>query len=105
MKKQLPPPTPPCTGGETNARKRHYTTVQRILPLCKGELEGVVKALTCAAGIMGGKQNDFSIGGIYYFNKYVAAKMSYSLVSLDKHAPVDGKQTFSMIQGRIQLSF
>lgn len=26
------------------------------------------------AGIMGGKQNDFSIGGIYYFNKYVAAK-------------------------------
>lgn len=57
------------------------------------------------AGIMGGKQNDFSIGGIYYFNKYVAAKMSYSLVSLDKHAPIDGKQTFSMIQGRIQLSF
>lgn len=54
---------------------------------------------------MGGKQNDFSIGGIYYFNKYVAAKMSYSLVSLDKHAPIDGKQTFSMIQGRIQLSF
>ena len=52
MKKQLPPPTPPCTGGETNARKRHYTTVQRILPLGKGELEGVVKALTCAAGII-----------------------------------------------------
>lgn len=31
--------------------------------------------------------------------------MSYSLVSLDKHAQVDGKQTFNMIQGRIQLSF
>ena len=57
------------------------------------------------AGIMGGKQNDFSIGGIYYFNKYVAAKMSYSLVSLDKHAHEGGKQTFSMIQGRVQLSF
>lgn len=57
------------------------------------------------AGIMGGKQNDFSIGGIYYFNKYVSAKMSYSLVSLDKHAQEGGKQTFSMIQGRIQLSF
>lgn len=57
------------------------------------------------AGIMGGKQNDFTVGGIYYFNKYVAAKMSYSLVSLDKHAQVDGKQTFGMIQGRIQLSF
>ena len=49
---KLPPLAPPCTGGETNARKRHYTTVQRILPLCKGELEGVVKALTCAAGII-----------------------------------------------------
>ena len=57
------------------------------------------------AGIMGGKQNDFSIGGIYYFNKYVAAKMSYSLVSLDKRAHEGGKQTFSMIQGRVQLSF
>lgn len=57
------------------------------------------------AGIMGGKQNDLSIGGIYYFNKYVSAKMSYSLVSLDKHAQEGGKQTFSMIQGRIQLSF
>lgn len=57
------------------------------------------------AGIMGGKQNDFSIGGIYYFNKYVSAKMSYSLVSLDKHAQEGGKQTFSMIQGRVQLSF
>ena len=49
---KLPPLAPPCTRGETNARKRHYTTVQRILPLCKGELEGVVKALTCAAGII-----------------------------------------------------
>ena len=52
MKKQLPPPTPPCTGGETNARKRHYTTVQRNLPLCKGEVEGVVNALTWAAGLI-----------------------------------------------------
>ena len=52
MKKQLPPPTPPCTGGETNARKRPYTTVQRILPLWKGEVEGVVNAVTCAAGII-----------------------------------------------------
>lgn len=57
------------------------------------------------AGIMGGKQQDLSVGGIYYFNKYVAAKMSYSLVSLDKNAGEWGKQTFSMIQGRVQLSF
>ena len=42
MKKQLPPPTPPYTGGETNARNRHDVTPPRVLPLCKGELEGVV---------------------------------------------------------------
>ena len=42
MKKQLPPPTPPCTGGEANARMRRDATMQRVLPLCKGELEGVV---------------------------------------------------------------
>lgn len=57
------------------------------------------------AGIMGGKQNDLSLGAIYYFNKYIAAKMSYSLVSLDKYAQIDGKQTFNMIQGRVQVSF
>ena len=54
---------------------------------------------------MGGKQNDLSLGAIYYFNKYIAAKMSYSLVSLDKYAQIDGKQTFNMIQGRVQVSF
>ena len=43
MKNQLPPPTPPYTGGETNARNRHDVTPPRVLPLCKGELEGVVK--------------------------------------------------------------
>ena len=60
MKKQLPPPTPPYTGGETNARKHRDATAPRllplpkgramdaqmhrdaILPLCKGESEGVV---------------------------------------------------------------
>ena len=62
MKKQLPPPTPPYTGGEPNARNRFNITMKRILPLskeramatqihrdailplCKGELEGVVAA-------------------------------------------------------------
>ena len=42
-----PPLTPPWEGGETTAlpppmQQRHPdVTVQRILPLCKGELEGV----------------------------------------------------------------
>ena len=42
---KLPPLAPPYTGGETDARSRSNVTMQRILPLCKGELEGVVKAL------------------------------------------------------------
>ena len=62
MKNQLPPPTPPYTGGEPNARTRFNVTMKRllplpkgratnaqnhrdaILPLGKGELEGVVAA-------------------------------------------------------------
>ena len=44
MKKQLPPPTPSYTGGEPNARNRFNITMKHILPLCKGELEGVVAA-------------------------------------------------------------
>ena len=36
MKKQLPPPTPPYTGGETNARTRRDATTPRLLPLPKG---------------------------------------------------------------------
>ena len=51
MKKQLPPPAPPCIGGEANARKHHDLTVERVLPLCKGELEGVVKVLARVVGI------------------------------------------------------
>ena len=41
----LPPPALPCTGGEPNARNCFNVTMKRVLPLCKGELEGVVKAL------------------------------------------------------------
>ena len=42
--KGLPPPPPPYTGGETNARNHYNVTMERVLPLSKGELEGVVKA-------------------------------------------------------------
>ena len=58
----LPPPAPPCIGEETE--RCHDVTMQRVLPLCKGELEGVVGKLKaknkklkikkhrpCAAGI------------------------------------------------------
>ena len=34
---------PPFQEEETNARKLHNATMQRVLPLCKGELEGVVE--------------------------------------------------------------
>ena len=42
IKIKQPPLAPPYTGGETDARSRSNVTMQRILPLCKGELEGVV---------------------------------------------------------------
>ena len=32
---------PPLHRGETDARKRYNVTMQRVLPLSKGELEGV----------------------------------------------------------------
>ena len=56
------------------------------------------------AKIMGGQQKDLSVGAIYYFNKYIAAKMSYTVVDVDQHAK-DGEQTFGMLQGRLQISF
>ena len=43
---KLPPLTPPYTGGETNARKRFNVTPPHILPLSKGELEGVQSKIT-----------------------------------------------------------
>ena len=57
------------------------------------------------AGIMGGQQHDISVGASYYFNKHVALKASYTNVSVDKHSPVAGEQSFDMVQGRIQVSF
>ena len=42
---KLPPLAPPYTGGETDATSSSNVTMQRILPLSKGELEGVVKTL------------------------------------------------------------
>ena len=42
---ELPPLAPPYTGGETDAGMRSSVSMQRILPLCKGELEGVVEKL------------------------------------------------------------
>ena len=43
--KGLPPPAPPYTRGETDARRHYDVTVWRYPPPVKGELEGVVKTL------------------------------------------------------------
>lgn len=42
MKESYPTSVPLHRRGETDARIRFNVTVQRILPLYKGELEGVV---------------------------------------------------------------
>ena len=39
---ELPPPAPPYTGGETDARRRYDVIMRHILSLTQGELEGVV---------------------------------------------------------------
>ena len=57
--KELPPLAPPYTGGETNARRRHNATMQRVLPLCKGELEGVVSLYISSEFHQNKKNHDF----------------------------------------------
>lgn len=56
------------------------------------------------AGVLGGKQNDLSVGAIYYISRYIAVKGSYSWVSVDRHAR-GGEEQFSMLQGRFQVNF
>ena len=35
----------PCVRGRDDCQARHHPPTQRVLPLCKGELEGVVFSL------------------------------------------------------------
>ena len=55
--------------------------------------------------INGGCFQDFSIGLNYYFNKYIAAKLSYSLLKPIKDIQIGNKSAFSMLQLRTQFVF
>lgn len=57
-----------------------------------------------SAGIMGGCQNDISVGANYYFNRYVAVKFDYVHMILDKYA-VEPERNLDLIQARLQLNF
>lgn len=54
--------------------------------------------------IMGGKEQDLSLGMNYYLNKYVALRLNYTYVQTDKYA-VHGQEAFHFVQGRLQFSF
>lgn len=56
------------------------------------------------AGVMGGKEQDITLGVNYVFNKYILAKLNYSHVMFDQYAQ-SGKENFDLIQARVQFSF
>lgn len=56
------------------------------------------------AAIMGGTQQDFTVGANYFINKYLAVRLNYVHAMLDKHA-LNGKEKFDYIQARFQFSF
>ncbi|MGQ1910467.1 OprO/OprP family phosphate-selective porin [Marinifilum sp. RC60d5] len=55
-------------------------------------------------GIMGGKQQDVSLGFTWYVNYNVLMKFNFSNVDLDENA-LNEKENFNMIQTRLQFSF
>lgn len=56
------------------------------------------------AHIMGGKEQDITLGVNYFINKYIGVKVNYTHMWTDSYA-VYGKEKFDFIQGRIQFSF
>lgn len=55
-------------------------------------------------GIQGGRMSDFSLGMNYFINKYVAAKINYTYLTVGHHAP-GGDDDFGLLQARVQFSF
>lgn len=56
------------------------------------------------AEIMGGKEQDITLGVNYFLNKYVAVRLNYTYMVTDKYA-VNGKESVNFVQGRLQFSF
>lgn len=56
------------------------------------------------ADILGGKQTDFSLGGIYTINSNILVKLNYTHITLDENA-LNGNEKFGMVQARLQMAF
>ncbi|WP_421920331.1 OprO/OprP family phosphate-selective porin [Marinifilum sp.] len=54
--------------------------------------------------LLGGKQEDISLGGTWYANHNVLVKFQFTNVDLDENA-LNGEENFNMIQTRLQFSF
>ena len=57
-----------------------------------------------ASNIMGGKQDDTTIGLNYYIKKNMAFKLHYTNVGLDRNSSI-GRQRFNSLQGRLAVMF
>lgn len=57
-----------------------------------------------ASNIMGGKQDDTTIGVNYYIKKNMALKLHYTNVGLDRNSSI-GRQRFNSLQGRLAVMF
>ncbi len=56
--------------------------------------------------IMGGKQNDLSLGIVYYMNHNILLKLNYVNVDIDENNAISTQaEKFSMIQTRFQIAF
>lgn len=56
------------------------------------------------AAIMGGQEQDLTVGVNYFINTYVVVRLNYTHMFTDKYA-VNGKESVDFVQGRLQFSF
>lgn len=56
------------------------------------------------ASIMGGQEQDVTLGANYMFNRFVMLKVNYSYVMFDRYAQ-NGGEDFNILQARVQFWF
>ena len=54
------------------------------------------------ADILGGQQQQLTVGCNYYWKKFIRLRLNYNYAHLDKHA-LNGKENFNFISARIQV--
>jgi phosphate-selective porin OprO/OprP len=58
------------------------------------------------AGVMGGQLQDVTFGANYFINRFVAVRVNYVHAFTDEYSATgNGKESFSYVQGRVQVNF